>query len=70
LHHLSSLERLQIYGSRRIRSLPKEGLPDSLQFLSISHCCPELYEECQQLRGTRPDIEVCANLQIRTTNED
>jgi hypothetical protein len=70
LHRLSSLERLRIFGSHRIRSLPKEGLPDSLQDLSISNCCPQLYKECQQLRGTRPDINVDANLQIRTTNED
>jgi hypothetical protein len=68
LHHLSSLELLQICGSHRIRSLPKEGFPDSLQVLDISHCCPELYEECQKLRGTRPDLKVRANLQ--SSNED
>jgi len=70
LHRLSSLEDLQISGSHRIRSLPKEGFPDSLQRLSISDCCPELYEECQKLRGTRPDIEVRAKLPSRTTNEE
>jgi len=70
LHFLSSLERLQIFGSQRIRSLPKKGFPDSLQRLSISDCCPELYEECQQLRGARPDIQVDANLPSRTTNEE
>ena len=70
LHRLPSLESLQISGSYRIRSLPKEGFPESLQRLSISDCCPELYKECQQLRGTRPDIQVYAYLPSRTTNED
>ncbi|WVZ77031.1 hypothetical protein U9M48_024934, partial [Paspalum notatum var. saurae] len=57
LQLLSSLEILYINGSPRIRSLPKEGLPDSLQRMHIFGCCAELYEECQKLRGTRPDIE-------------
>ncbi|RCV04564.1 hypothetical protein SETIT_1G010400v2 [Setaria italica] len=60
LHCLSSLETIIISGSPRIRSLPKKGLPDSLQMLRIneSDCSAELYEECQKLRGTRPDIDV------------
>lgn len=70
LHRLSSLEYLEITGSPRIRSLPKEGFPDSLQRLCISDCCPGLYEECQKLRGTRPDIAVDADLPSRTTNEE
>ncbi|CAL4970172.1 unnamed protein product [Urochloa decumbens] len=62
LHCLSSLEILHIYESPRIGSLPKKGLPDSLQYLYINACCAELYEECQKLRGTRPDINVAAHL--------
>ncbi|KAJ1278797.1 hypothetical protein BS78_04G106500 [Paspalum vaginatum] len=68
LQRLSYLEDLYIQGSPRIRSLPKEGLPDSLQYLSIRGCCAELYEECQKLRGTRPDIQLYA--QRPSTNED
>ncbi|CAL5059014.1 unnamed protein product [Urochloa decumbens] len=67
LRHLSSLVSLYISGSPGIRSLPKEGFSDSLQYLRISDCCAELYEECQKLRGTRPDIEVDAHLH---TSED
>jgi hypothetical protein len=70
LHRLSSLVYLQISGSHRIRALPKEGFPDSLQELRITDRCPELNEEFQKLRGTRPDIAVYANLPIRTTNEE
>ncbi|CAN6251105.1 unnamed protein product [Urochloa humidicola] len=62
LHCLASLGDLHIYGSPRIGSLPKKGLPDSLQLLLITHCCAELYEECQKLSGTRPDIHVAARL--------
>jgi hypothetical protein len=28
--------------------------------LYIEKCGPEIYEECQKLRGTRPDIDVTA----------
>ena len=58
LHRLPSLQELSIGGTQKIRSLPKEGLPDSLRLLHISDCCAEIYEECQKLRGTRPDILV------------
>ncbi|RLM69981.1 hypothetical protein C2845_PM17G14270 [Panicum miliaceum] len=56
LHRLPSLQDLVIRENQKIRSLPKEGLPDSLQNLYILNCCAEFYEECQKLRGTRPDI--------------
>jgi hypothetical protein len=62
LHRLPSLEELRILGTQKIRSLPKEGLPDSLRVLSIYDCCAEIYEECQKLRGTRPDIHIMAFL--------
>ncbi|CAL4888690.1 unnamed protein product [Urochloa decumbens] len=60
LHRLSSLKGLYIFESPRIRSLPKKGLPDSLQDLHISNRWGEFYEECQKLRRTRPDISVHA----------
>jgi hypothetical protein len=60
LHRLPSLQVLQIWGTQKIRSLPNEGLPDSLRELFIEKCGPEIYEECQKLRGTRPDINVSA----------
>ncbi|CAO2045347.1 unnamed protein product [Urochloa humidicola] len=65
LHCLASLEILQIKGSPRIGLLPKKGLPDSLQDLYINGCCAELYEECQKLKVTRPDIHVEAHLLSR-----
>jgi hypothetical protein len=57
LYRLPSLKELQIWGPHKIRSLPKEGLPDSLRVLSIYKCGPEIYGECQKLSGTRPDID-------------
>ncbi|KAF8721802.1 hypothetical protein HU200_022985 [Digitaria exilis] len=62
LHRLSSLEGILIAGSPKIRSLPKKGLPDSLETLRIINCCAELYEECQKLKATRPDIDVYAKV--------
>jgi hypothetical protein len=60
LYRLPSLKQLQIWGPHKIRSLPKEGLPDSLRKLSILNCGPEIYEECQKLSGMRPDIDTSA----------
>jgi len=62
LHRLPSLQELSIGGTQKIRSLPKEGLPDSLRLLVTRNCSPEIYEECQKLRGTRPDIYVRASI--------
>ncbi|CAL5059007.1 unnamed protein product [Urochloa decumbens] len=64
LHRLSSLEGILIVGSPKIRSLPKKGLPDSLQRLDIINCCVEVYDECQKLRETRSDIEVNAEVYV------
>jgi hypothetical protein len=61
LHRLPSLQDIGISGRQNIRSLPKEGLPDSLRQLHIYNCCAEIYEACQQLKGTRPDIQVFAS---------
>jgi len=62
LHRLPSLQELHIRGTQKIRSLPKEDLPDSLRLLRIDNCCPEIYEECHKLRGTRPDINIMASI--------
>jgi hypothetical protein len=62
LDRLPSLKELKIWGRHKIRSLPKEGLPDSLRVLSIEDCGPEIYEECQKLSETRPDIIISADL--------
>jgi hypothetical protein len=62
LHCLPSLQEIRIWGTQKIRSLPKEGLPDSLRVLYIDNCCPEIYEECQKLKGTRPDINIMASI--------
>ncbi|KAG0519924.1 hypothetical protein BDA96_08G028600 [Sorghum bicolor] len=62
LHRLPSLQELYIRGTQKIRSLPKEGLPDSLRLLYIDNCCPEIYEACQKLKGTRPDINIMASI--------
>jgi hypothetical protein len=62
LHCLPSLQQLQIFRTQKIRSLPKEGLPDALRVLWIENCGPEIYEECQKLSGTRPDINIVALL--------
>jgi hypothetical protein len=61
LHRLSSLCIISIHGPQNIISLPKEGLPDSLRLLYITNCCAEIYEACQRLKGTRPDICVVAS---------
>ncbi|CAL5022772.1 unnamed protein product [Urochloa decumbens] len=66
LHCLSSLETLHIYESPRI-ALPKKGLPVSLQRLCVHGCCAELYEECQKLSRTRPDI--CVDVYRGQTEE-
>ncbi|KAG0519926.1 hypothetical protein BDA96_08G028800 [Sorghum bicolor] len=62
LHRLPSLQELYIRGTQKIRSLPKEDLPDSLRLLYIDNCCPEIYEACQKLKGTRPDINIMASI--------
>jgi hypothetical protein len=60
-YHCRALHVINIRGPQNIISLPKEGLPDSLRQLYIGECCTEIYEACQQLKGTRPDIRVDAS---------
>ena len=55
LHGLCTLKRLVIYICEDILCLPpKEGLPTSLEELEVSYCEPELTEEAEKLKGTKP----------------
>ncbi|KAK7401368.1 hypothetical protein VNO78_12790 [Psophocarpus tetragonolobus] len=46
LHHLTSLEKLEIVSSCQLESLPEEGLPSSLSVFSIRRC-PLLEASCR-----------------------
>ncbi|XP_048136884.1 putative disease resistance protein At3g14460 [Rhodamnia argentea] len=48
--HLSSLTHLVIYGCPKLRDLPEDGLPPSLQYLSVTGCS-NLKEGCSKLTG-------------------
>ncbi|BAH93716.1 Os06g0707800, partial [Oryza sativa Japonica Group] len=57
LHRLVSLKRLEISCSEFISSLPKSGLPSSLEILDVSGGSEELKRQCRKLRGTIPIIK-------------
>ncbi|GLT25986.1 hypothetical protein SLA2020_010810 [Shorea laevis] len=50
LQNLLSLENLGFYWCPKLRSLPKEGLPTSLQQFRL-FCCPFLKERCSEEKG-------------------
>ncbi|GLT35203.1 hypothetical protein SLA2020_096740 [Shorea laevis] len=50
LQNLHSLENLQFFACPKLRSLPKEGLPPSLQQFWL-HGCPLLKERCLEEKG-------------------
>ncbi|GLT25977.1 hypothetical protein SLA2020_010740 [Shorea laevis] len=50
LQNLHSLEDLRFDCCPQLRSLPKEGLPTSLQHFGL-HCCPLLKERCLEEKG-------------------
>ncbi|KAL3749002.1 hypothetical protein ACJRO7_010138 [Eucalyptus globulus] len=49
-NHLSSLQRLYIIDCPKLRDLPEDGLPPSLQFLSIQGC-ENLKDRCSKHTG-------------------
>lgn len=59
LHKLTNLKRLRVFKCTAIRSLPKDGLPRSLQELDV-RCClnEELKKQCWGLVGTIPQIRL------------
>ncbi|KAE8770906.1 putative disease resistance protein RGA4 [Hordeum vulgare] len=57
LHNLTNLKVLSISECLQVSSLPKDGLPKSLQELHVTHLCSrELIEQCKGLEGTIPTI--------------
>jgi hypothetical protein len=57
LHKLSNLKRLQVFECPAVRSLPKDGLPESLEVLDVRWCRnEELKQQCRGLLGTIPRI--------------
>ncbi|GKV39993.1 hypothetical protein SLEP1_g47677 [Rubroshorea leprosula] len=50
LQNLNSLEHLYFFGCPKLRSLPKEGLPTSLQQFRL-YGCPFLKERCLEEKG-------------------
>ncbi|XP_044321328.1 putative disease resistance protein RGA1 isoform X2 [Triticum aestivum] len=58
LRNITSLKILSIEFCRTISSLPKDGLPDSLQELRVKYSCLKLTLQCRGLEGTIPEIDI------------
>jgi hypothetical protein len=58
LHSLSSLRKLKVYERPEIRSLPKGGLPSSLDKIKVCMCSVELHEQVNKLEETNPGLRV------------
>jgi hypothetical protein len=57
LRKISNLKRLEVHNCPAVRSLPKDGLPESLEVLDVSWCHnEELIQQCRGLLGTIPRI--------------
>ncbi|XP_048548163.1 putative disease resistance protein RGA3 [Triticum urartu] len=57
LHKLTGLKRLEVRSCPCVRSLPEDGLPESLQQLDVWLCNnEELKQQCRGLAGTIPKI--------------
>ncbi|KAM0858627.1 hypothetical protein ACQ4PT_047714 [Festuca glaucescens] len=57
LHKLTNLKKFGVHLCPAVRSLPKDGLPKSLQQLDVSWCWnEELKQQCKGLLGTIPEI--------------
>ncbi|KAF7027705.1 hypothetical protein CFC21_039727 [Triticum aestivum] len=58
LRNITSLKILSIEFCRAISSLPKDGLPDSLQELHVKYSCLKLTLQCRGLEGIIPEIDI------------
>ncbi|KAI4977308.1 hypothetical protein ZWY2020_057220 [Hordeum vulgare] len=59
LHKLTNLKQLRVVSCPAVRSLPKDGLPKSLQELIVWQCGnQELQQQCKGLVGTIPEIQL------------
>jgi len=59
LHKLTNLKELLVWSCPAVRSLPKDGLPKSLQELDVRYCRnEELIQQCRGLVGTIPRIKL------------
>jgi hypothetical protein len=59
LHMLANFKRLMVHDCPALWSLPKDGLPKSLQELNVSLCGhQELIQQCRGLVGTNPKVEL------------
>ncbi|XP_048539522.1 putative disease resistance protein RGA3 [Triticum urartu] len=59
LHKFTNLKKLGVMSCPGVRSLPKDGLPKSLQELDVSRCDnAELIQQCRGLVGTIPKIKL------------
>nr|ABU54405.1 RGA-1 [Triticum aestivum]ABU54408.1 Lr1-like protein [Triticum aestivum] len=56
LHRLSSLKELLVLQCRKIRSLPKEGLPVLLRKLYMNPRSAEIDEQIEKIKRTNPDF--------------
>ncbi|KAF7105377.1 hypothetical protein CFC21_106190 [Triticum aestivum] len=59
LHKFTNLKQLGVRSCPAVRSLPKDGLPKSLQELDVGECDnAELMQQCRGLVGTIPKIRL------------
>uniref|UniRef100_I1Q7Y6 AAA+ ATPase domain-containing protein n=1 Tax=Oryza glaberrima TaxID=4538 RepID=I1Q7Y6_ORYGL len=59
LHRLTNLKRLRIMSCPSIRSLPKDGLPPSLELLELEVSSnKKLTKQCKKLKKANPEIEL------------
>jgi hypothetical protein len=63
LHKLTNLKIFAVWSCLSVRSLPKDGLPKSLQKLHVRFgCTEELKQQCRGLEGTIPEIILMDNI--------
>ncbi|KAF7099321.1 hypothetical protein CFC21_100962 [Triticum aestivum] len=58
LHRLSSLKELLVFGSPKIRSMPKDGLPVSLRKLQMNDRIAEIDKQIETIKRTNPDLSI------------